>query len=58
MAKYINDGGVYMSAQIAPTPIIRGPEAEKIYKEANREPSEESRNGAKKLASIFDQMMK
>lgn len=47
-----------MSAQIAPTPIVHGPEAEKIYEEANREPSEESRNGAKKLASIFDQMMK
>ena len=58
MAKYINDGGVYMSAQIAPTPIIRGPEAEKIYKEVNREPSAESKNGAKKLASIFDPVMR
>ncbi len=47
-----------MSAQIAPTPIVHGPEAEKIYEKANREPSEESRNDAKKLASIFDQMMK
>ena len=47
-----------MTAQIAPTPIVRGPEAEKIYEEANREPSEESENGVKKLASIFDQMMK
>lgn len=32
-----------MSAQIAPTPIVHGPEAEKIYEKANREPSEESR---------------
>ena len=47
-----------MSAQIAPTPIIRGPEAEKIYKEVNREPSAESKNGAKKLASIFDPVMR
>lgn len=57
MAKYINDGGIYMSAQIASTPIIHGPEAKKFYKEANHEPSMESKNGTKKLVSFFDQII-
>ena len=47
-----------MSSQIAPTPTIRGPEAEKIYAEANRKSSTGSKKGAGKLASIFDQMMR
>ncbi len=47
-----------MASQIAPTPIIRGSEAKKIYAEANRKPSKKSENGAKKLASIFDKMIR
>lgn len=47
-----------MATQIAATSVIKGPEAIKILKEANRKPSEESEKGAKKLAEIFDRMMK
>lgn len=47
-----------MATQIAATPVIKGPEAIKVLKEANRKPSEESEKGAKKLAEIFDRMMK
>ena len=47
-----------MATQIAATPVIKGPEAVKILKEANRKPSKESEKGAKKLAEIFDRMMK
>lgn len=47
-----------MATQIAATPVIKGPEAIKILKEANRKPSKESEKGAKKLAEIFDRMMK
>ena len=47
-----------MATQIAATPVIKGSEAIKILKEANRKPSEESEEGAKKLADIFDRMMK
>lgn len=47
-----------MATQIAATPVIKGPEAIKILKEANRKPSKESEKGAKKLADIFDRMMK
>ena len=47
-----------MATQIAATPIIKGKEAVKILKEANRVPSEKSENGAKKLAVIFEKMMK
>ena len=49
---------VNMPSQIAPTPIIRGPEAEKIYAEANRIHSIKSKDGAKKLASIFDKIIR
>ena len=47
-----------MATQIAATPVIKGSEAIKILKEANRKHSEESEKGAKKLADIFDRMMK
>lgn len=47
-----------MATQIAATPVIRGSEAKKIYKEANRLPSNEAKKGAKKLIAIFDKMMK
>lgn len=47
-----------MATQIAATSVIKGPEAIKILKEANRKLSKESEKGAKKLAEIFDRMMK
>ena len=47
-----------MATQIAATPVIKGSEAIKILEEANRKPSKESEKGAKKLADIFDRMMK
>lgn len=47
-----------MATQIAATPIIKGPEAEKIFQEVHRKPSEETAKGAKKLSDIFDKMMK
>ena len=50
--------GLSMATQIVATPVIKGSEAIKILKEANRKPSRESEKGAKKLAGIFDRMMK
>lgn len=47
-----------MATQIAATPIIKGLEAEKIFQEVHRKPSEKTEKGAKKLADIFDKMMK
>ena len=47
-----------MATQLAATPIIKGPEAEKILKEVYRKPSEDTKKGAQKLAAIFDKMMK
>lgn len=49
---------IHMATQIAATPIIKGREAVKILKEANRTPSKKSENGAKKLANMFTKMMK
>lgn len=50
--------GDIMATQIAPTPIVRGPEAVRILKEANRKPSQEAKQGAEKLAKMFEKMMK
>lgn len=47
-----------MLSQITPTPTVRGSQAEKIYAEANRKLSTESRNGAKNLESIFNHIMR
>lgn len=47
-----------MATQIAATPVVKGSEAVRIFKEANRKPSKESEKGAKKLADIFEKMMK
>ncbi len=47
-----------MATQIAATPVIKGTEAVKILKEANRVPSGKAEQGAKKLANIFEKMMK
>lgn len=47
-----------MSTQIAATPVIKGEEAKKIYKEANRKPSPKAEVGAKKLADMFEKMIR
>ena len=47
-----------MATQIAPTPVIKGSEALKIYLEANRKPSPKAENGKKKLAEMFDKLLK
>lgn len=47
-----------MPTQIAATPVIRGSEAKKIYQEANRKPSPKAEAGVKKLADMFEKMMK
>lgn len=39
-----------MATQIAATPVIKGAEATKILKEANRKPTKESEKGVKKLS--------
>jgi len=51
------EAATHMATQIAATPVIKGSEALKILKEANRKPSNKSEKGAKKLANIFDKMM-
>lgn len=47
-----------MSTQIAATPVIRGKEAKKIYQESNRKSSAKAEIGAKKLADMFEKMMR
>ena len=47
-----------MATQIATTPVIKGEEAKKIYKEANRNPSPKAEIVAKKLADMFEKMMR
>lgn len=47
-----------MPTQIAATPVIRGSEAKKIYQKANRKPSPKAEVGAKKLADMFEKMMR
>ena len=37
-----------MATQIAPTPVVKGTAAVKIYKEANQKRSQASKNGAEK----------
>ena len=57
--KNLEEKGVNrMATQIAATPVVKGAEAVKIFKEANRKPSKESEKGAKKLADIFEKMMR
>ena len=48
---------ITMPTQIAATPVIKGEEAKKIYREANRKPSSKAEIGAKKLADMFEKMM-
>lgn len=47
-----------MPTQIAATPVIKGEEAKKIYREANRKPFPKAEIGAKKLADMFEKMMR
>ena len=51
-------GGVEMATQIAPTPVVKGTAAVKIYKEANQKRSQASKNGAEKLKNKFDGRLK
>lgn len=47
-----------MPTQIVATPVIKGEEAKKIYREANQKPSPKAEIGAKKLADMFEKMMR
>ncbi|MCR5788880.1 MAG: hypothetical protein K6G83_03245 [Lachnospiraceae bacterium] len=47
-----------MATQIAPTPVVKGTAAVKIYKEANQKRSQASKNGAEKLKIKFSQKLK
>ena len=47
-----------MATKIASTPVVKGKEAVKILKEANRVPSAKVKKGSRKLADIFEKMMK
>lgn len=42
-----------MATQIAPTPVVKGAAAVKIYKEANTKRSQASKRGAEKLRRKF-----
>lgn len=46
-----------LPTQIAATPVIKGEEAKKIYREANRKHSPKAEVGAKKLADMFEKKM-
>ena len=47
-----------MATQIAPTPLVKGESAKKIYKEMQRKPTQASKKGAKILSSKFSKMVK
>lgn len=47
-----------MTTQIAATPVLKGTEAKKVYDESRKKPSAGSSDGAKKLAAMFEPMMK
>lgn len=51
-------GEISMATQIAPTPVVKGSEAEKILKEANKKTSAEAKKGSTKLSNLFDKVMK
>ena len=46
-----------MATQIAPTPVVKGTAAVKIYKEANQKRSQASKNGAEKLKIKFSKKL-
>ena len=47
-----------MASQIASTPVIRGKEAVKIYKEANQKRKSDSKKGAEALKKKFEGKLK
>ena len=47
-----------MATQIAPTPVVKGTAAVKIYKEANQKRSQASKNGAERLKNKFSKKLK
>ena len=47
-----------MATQIAPTPVVKGPAAVKIYREANQKRSQASKGGAEKLKLKFGKKLK
>lgn len=47
-----------MATQIAPTPVVKGAMAVKIYKEANQKRSQASKDGAEKLKAKFENRFK
>lgn len=42
-----------MPTQIAPTPVVKGKDAENIYKEMQRKPAQASKKGAQILMTKF-----
>ena len=51
-------GGALMATQIAPTPVVKGAAAVKIYMEANQKRTQASKKGAEKLKSKFGKKLK
>ena len=47
-----------MAAQIAPTPIVKGQDAVRIYVQANQKRTEASKKGADKLMEKFSRKVK
>ena len=48
----------YVFALLAPTPVVKGTAAVKIYKEANQKRSQASKDGAEKLKIKFSKKLK
>lgn len=48
----------FMATQIASTPVVRGKEAVKIYKEANQKRKDASKTGAEVLKKKFNGRLK
>ena len=47
-----------MATQIAPTPVVKGAAAVKIYNETNQKRSQAAKNGAEKLKIKFSNRLK
>ena len=47
-----------MATQIAPTPVVKGPDATAVLKDMQRKPTPKSKKGAKALAAKFSTMVK
>lgn len=55
---YYNFRRDIMATQIASTPVIKGKEAVKIYKEAHKRPSDKAKLNAVKLAESYGKIFK